>query len=73
MRKLLWAEAIKLRKDKALRLAALGFLGAPLMVTFMFLFGRGDLVKHGSWHAAYFFGQTTTMLALLLEIGRAHV
>jgi len=66
MFRLLRAEALVLRKDKALRWAALGFLGAPLMVTGMFLFGRGELVKHGSWHAPYFFGQSTTMLALLL-------
>ncbi len=66
MFRLLRAEALVLGKDKALRWAALGFLGAPLMVTGMFLFGRGDLLKHGAWHAAYFFGQSTTMLALLL-------
>ena len=66
MFKLLRAEALVLGKDKALRLAALGFLGAPLMTTGMFLFGRGELVPHGNWHAAYFFGQSTTMLALLL-------
>ncbi|MGE5598525.1 MAG: ABC transporter permease [Bacteroidota bacterium] len=66
MLRLLRAEALVLGKDRALRLAALGFLGAPLMVAFMFLFGRAELVKHGSWHAADFFGQATIMLALLL-------
>ncbi len=66
MFRLLKAEMLVLGKDKALRLAALGFLSAPAMVAGMFLFGRAELVKHGSWHAAYFFGQATTMLALLL-------
>lgn len=66
MFRLLKAEMLVLGKDKALRLAALGFLGAPVMTAGMFLFGRAEFVKHGSWHAAYFFGQATTMLALLL-------
>ncbi len=66
MFELFWAEIIKLRKDKALLWALLGFLGSPAMVALMFLFGRSDLIKSGSWTTASFAGQTETMLAFLL-------